>query len=197
MIQRFASLPLALRVLILIVALGALLVVVAGIPVLTATTFERFSGFLKGGGDPQRVDTGKSAPLREDEYLGAVERIQAGSVQAHRGIDERFRRFDSLSSADVEEMKADYDALGGYLARADALDPPEGYEEQYELFRSAIADLEQAAGLAYSMASDPGSVTKPRLDQYDLLVEEAGSVLQQSNQVLGRDLETVSSRKSG
>ncbi len=196
MIQRFASLPLALRVLILVVALGALLVVVAGIPMLTATTFERFSGFLKGG-EPQRAGTGKSAPLREDEYLSAVERIQAGSVQAHRGIDERFRRFDSLSSADVEEMGAGYDALGGYLARADALDPPEGYEGQYELFRSAIGDLEQAAGLAYSMASDPGSVTKSRLDEYDLLVDEAGSRLQQSNEALGRDLETVTSRKSG
>ena len=118
-------------------------------------------------------------------------------MQAHRGIDERFRRFDNLSSADVEEMEADYDALGVYLAQADALDPPEGYEEQYELFRSAIADLEQAAGLAYSMASDPGSVTKSRLDEYDLLVDEAGSGLQQSNEALGRDLETVTSRKSG
>lgn len=190
MIQRFTSLPLALKVLISAVVLGVLLILAMGTPAMIAKTFERFSGFI-GREIPQQA----GAP--GNEYLSMVEEIQTGSVDSFLQSDEKFSRFDSLTPGDVEVMKTDYNTLGEYLNRADNLDPPERYKDQHELFRSAIADLYQAAGLAYSTASDPSSLTKSGLDEYDLLVDRASLRLQQSNEILGRDYKTIPSRKSG
>jgi len=116
-----------------------------------------------------------------------VEEIQTGSVQSFLQSDEKVSRFDSLTSGDVGVMETNYNTLGEYLNRADNLDPPERYKDQHELFRSAIADLYQAAGLAYSTAADPSSLTKSSLDEYELLIDRFSLRLQQSNEGLGRD----------
>src|ERR687885_2453726 len=139
MIQRFTSLPLALKVLISAVVLGVLLILATGTPAMIAKTFERFSGFI-GREIPQQA----GAP--GNEYLSMVEEIQTGSVDSFLQSDEKFSRFDSLTPGDVEVMKTNYNTLGEYLNRADNLDPPERYKDQHELFRSAIADLTRLPG---------------------------------------------------
>lgn len=126
-----------------------------------------------------------------------VEDVQSKSVESFMESDERFSRFDTLTSDDVEVMKTDSDTLKGYLDQVDDLGPPEKYKDQYGLFRSGISDLYQATELAYSLAANPRSVTKSGLNEYDLFVERAASELQQSNEILGRDYKTVTPRKSG
>lgn len=189
---------LALRVLVLTIALVALLVVVVGIPAIVTTMSERFSGFLANEGSPTTEERGvppdRSASTQQ-EYLDQVEEIQTGSVTSFRAIDAEFFRYDSLTSEDVEGMKADYDALGGYLDRAEGLSPPEERKNQHELFRSGITDLYRAAELAYSLASDPASVTTSSLDEYDLLVNRAAFRLEQSNEALDRNFATIQPRE--
>lgn len=87
--QWFASLPLALKVLISAVVLGALLILALGTPAIVAKTFERFSGFLEG-------EALQQAGTRGDEYPSMVEEIQTESVQSFLQSDEKFSRFDSL-----------------------------------------------------------------------------------------------------
>ena len=184
---RFKSLPLSLRVLILTIAVGALLVLVAiNIPAILATTFERFSGFL-GGVEPQQVSTPEYTSTPENDYVSAVKDLQTKSEESSNDSDDRFSRFDSLTSNDLKKMKTDSDNLKDYLNQVDNLDPPEKYKSHYDLFRSAIDDLYQATELAYSLASDPGSVTKSRLDEYRSYVNRANSNLEQADEILERE----------
>lgn len=194
MIQRFISLPLALRVLILVIALGALLILATGIPTIATKTFERFSGFLAIEAPQQNTTQGDTS--RENQYLTAIEDIQTKAVESFVDSDDRFSHYDSVTPDDVEKMKTNYDALGNYLSQVDSLDPPDSYKLQYELFRSAITELYQAAGLAYSLAADPGSLTKSSLDDYDLHVDKAASLLRQSNESLGQDYKTIEDGRS-
>jgi hypothetical protein len=183
---RFKSLPLTLRVLILVVALGIVLLIVAiNLPGIATATFERFSGFLGGG--PQQVGTQERTSSQADDYPSEIKDIQAKSEESFQDTDNRFARFDSLTSSDLEKMKTDYNDLGSYLDETDNLDPPEKYKDQHKLFRSAIADLYQAAGLAYSLASNPGSLTKSNLDEYHSYADSATSNLQQSDEILGQE----------
>jgi hypothetical protein len=193
MIQRFTSLPLALRVLIVVGALGAVLILTAGIPTIATNTFERFSSFLGGEGS-QQVNAPKDTS-GEDEYLTAVEDIQTKSVDSFLDTDDKFSHFDSITPDDLEKMKTDYDALGDSVSQVGSLDPPDRYKGQYELFRLAITELYQAVELAYSLASDPGSLTRSSIDEYQLRVDRAASLLQQSNQSLGQNYKTIKSEK--
>ena len=182
---RFKSLPLTVRVLILAAALGILLVIVViNLPGIATATFERFSGFLGGG--PQQVGTQERTSPQADDYPSVIKDIQAKSEESFQDTDHRFSRFDSLTSSDLEKMKTNYNDLGSYLDETDNLDPPEKYKDQYELFSSAIADLYQATWLAYSLASDPGSLTKPKLDEYHSYADRATSNLQQSDEILSQ-----------
>lgn len=189
MIQRFISLPLALRVLILGVALGTLLILTAGIPTIANTTFERFSSFLGREGSQQaNAPQGASA---EDEYLSMVEDIQTKSVDSFLDSDDKFSHFDSITSDDLKKMKSDYDAVGDAESQVGSLDAPDRYKSQYELFRLAISELYQATEMAYSLASDPGSLTRSSIDEYELHVDRAASLLQQSNESLGQNYKTI------
>ncbi len=201
--QWFNSLPVAARVVISVVALGVLLLLITGITGMATDTLERFSGFLgteEPRQEPRQVGTEEDtqeptrvedAPMAEDEYLATVERLQVISVETFLDTDEKFSRYDSVTSDDLEQMQANADALEGYRARADALVPPEEYEAQHEVFRSAIAELSQAAGLAHSLTADPSSLTSSSLDEYELHVDRAASGLRQSNESLGRDYKTI------
>ena len=80
---------------------------------------------------------------------------------------ERLLRYDALTAEDVEEMQANQDALQVYTDQADDLDPPRRYGEQYEVFRSAINELYQAAQLAHDLAADPTAATQSRFEEYD------------------------------
>ena len=207
--QRFNTLPVALRVLILVVALGVVLVLITGITGMASDTFERFSAFL-GNGEPKQDGTGEGTQERtreptreedaltpEEEYLDTVERLQFVSAETFLDTDEKFARYDSITGDDIEQMKINSDALEGYRARADDLVPPERYEDQHEVLRSAIAEMHQAAELAHSLTADPSSLTRVALDEYELHVENAATGLRQSNEILGRDYKTIEAARAG
>jgi hypothetical protein len=92
-------------------------------------------------------------------YLDEVAGIQEGCVEASLWCNGKLLRYDGLTADDVEEMKADYLAIGGYARRAKDLAPSAEYEEQHKVFVSAIGELHDAAKLAYRLVADPSSAT--------------------------------------
>lgn len=205
--QRFMSLPLALKVLVAALALVVLLVLLAGMPALISRTSERVSGFVEGveGTQPDlresttftaeaTTDGGKPAVSPEtEEYLSKVKETNVGAVEAFLKVDEEIRQLDSITPEDVEEMEKNRNEVSSNLDEIEELEPPEGYREQYELFHLAIVDLDEAAGLAYSMASDPDSIAPATPDRYNFLLDRANSRLQQSDEILRSKSETTSS----
>ena len=202
--QRFLALPLVLKLLVMALALGTLLILIAGLPALIDRMSERVSGFVEGtqpdlrepapdateatvgGGEP-------TVPPETEEYLSRVKETNVGAVEAFLKIDEEIRQFDSITPEDVEEMEKNRNEVSSNLDQIEELDPPEEYREQYELFHQAIADLDEAAGLAYFMASDPDSITPSTPDRYDLLLDRADFQLQQSDDILRSKVETTTS----
>lgn len=206
--HKFMSLPLFLRVLVAALALVVLLVLLAGIPALISRTSERVSGFVESveGTQPDlresttvytaeaRADGGEpTVPPETEEYLSKVKETNVGAVEAFLKVDEEIRQFDSITPEDVEEMEKNRKEVGSNLDEIEGLDPPEEYREQYELFRLAILDLDEAAGLAYSMASDPDSIAPSTPDRYNFLLDRADSRLQESDEILRSKSETTSS----
>ncbi len=100
-------------------------------------------------------------------------------------------RYDALAADDVEEMKANETALQEMADQATNLAPPRKYEEQHEVFGSAIDELRNAARLAHSMAADPVAAAELGFDEYDGHVNEASALLRRSNELLGKDYETI------
>jgi hypothetical protein len=131
-----------------------------------------------------------AAQRAEGEYVDAVEDIQTNAVETFRNSHEKLLRYDSLSAADVEETKANEAVLQGMAERADNLDPPEEYDEQHEVFVSAIDQLREAARLARVMAADPVAADVG-FDEYDGRVNEASALLRRSNELLGEDYEAI------
>jgi hypothetical protein len=112
-------------------------------------------------------------------------------VETFLDTHERLLRYDALTADDVEEMQANQAALQGYADQADDLDPPRRYGEQYEVFRSAIEELYQAAHLAHDLAADPTSATQSKFHEYDRHVNQAATYLKKSNEMLGRDYKRI------
>ena len=127
----------------------------------------------------------------EAEYVDAVEDIQTNAVGTFRNSHEKLLRYDSLSAADVEEMKANESSLRGMAERAADLDPPQRYEEQHDVFASAIDELREASRLAHVMAADPVAAAELGFDEYDGRVDEASALLRRSNELLGEDYEAI------
>ena len=88
-------------------------------------------------------------------------------------------------------MQANQAALQGFVDQASDLRAPKQYRNQKDAFVSAIDELHQAAQLAYALAADPISATQADFDDYDRLVDEAAAGLRRSNQILGKDYETI------
>ncbi|CAA9439521.1 MAG: hypothetical protein AVDCRST_MAG01-01-3512 [uncultured Rubrobacteraceae bacterium] len=132
-----------------------------------------------------------AALLGEAEYVDAVEDIQTDAAETFRDSHERLLRYDSLSAADVEGMKANEATLQGVAVRAADLDPPQRYEEQHRVFGAAIEQLHEAARMAHAMAVDPVAATETSFDEYDGRAGEASALLRRSNQLLGEDHETI------
>ncbi len=133
----------------------------------------------------------EAARREEAEYLARVGEIQAGSVEAFFGSDEKLLRPDSLTAADVEDMEENIAALRKYADRVEALEPPERYADQRELLAAAVDDLHGAAEIAYRLVTDPASATQADYDTYDLLADRATTSLRRSNEILGEDYETI------
>jgi hypothetical protein len=74
-------------------------------------------------------------------------------------------------------MKANESSLRGMAERAADLDPPQRYEEQHDVFVSAIDELREASRLAHGMAADPVAAAElGGFDEYDGRVDEASAL---------------------
>lgn len=127
----------------------------------------------------------------EAEYVGTVGDIQSGAVETFLESHEKLSRYDALTADDVGEMKANETALRDMADRAADLAPPREYEEQHEVFGSAIDELREAAWLAHVMAADPVAAAELGFDEYDGHVNEASALLRRSNDLLGKDYEAI------
>lgn len=132
-----------------------------------------------------------AAEQDKTEYAREVSDIQSDIVETFLQSHDKLLRYDALTAADVEELEANATAIGRLTAQVDGLDPPESYRGQYETFRAATNELHEAARLAHSLAADPTAATKSRFDKYDAHVDEAATNLRRSNELLGRDYETL------
>jgi len=112
-------------------------------------------------------------------------------VEAFSDSHEKLLRYDTLTSGDIEEMQANHAALREFADQASDLKAPQKYREQKDAFVSAIDELHQAAQLAYALAADPISATQADFDDYDRLANEAAADLQRSNEILGKDYNTI------
>jgi hypothetical protein len=88
-------------------------------------------------------------------------------------------------------MQANEAALEEMTDRARSLAPPQKYEEQHEVFSSAVDELHEATRLAYGMAADPVAAAELGFDEYDRHVNEASALLQRSNELLGKDYKAL------
>jgi hypothetical protein len=198
--QRLQRLPLPLRVLVYAAAAAAMLAVAAGVGATAALMFASNEGSPEGAkprqaeeAKPEQASNQEGASDRqsEAEYLSEVGDIQNETVEASLESNSKLLRYDSLSPDDIEDMEANYATLGDYRDRVEALDPPEKYEGQYEVFVLAISELYAANKLAYRLAADPVSATEDDFDAYDRHIDEATSHLRRSNEILGRDYKTT------
>jgi 4-amino-4-deoxy-L-arabinose transferase-like glycosyltransferase len=149
---------------------------------------------------PEQVDQKgpTAAPLSEAEYVDRVGEIQSSSVRDLFKIEQKLRRYDALTAADVKEMGAYRASLKGFTDEVDGLDSPQKYRAQHEVFRSAIREMYQASTVAYSLAADPISATQADFDAYQGHVDKAAAHLRSSNEMLGRHFRTVEApRESG
>ena len=211
MMQRLRELPLPLKILLAVAAAATVLLALAtGVGVMAAAmvgpgqgssggeperaggTEQRESGSQEGT-HPRQAGKGKGAPdrLTEAEYVSTVGRIQSEAVRRLLDSHDKLLRYDILTTDDVREMRANESALRGFAARVDGLDPPPRYVDQYEVFRSAINELHEAAQLAHSLVADPTVATKTDFDEYDRRVSEAAGRLQQSNETLARNYRSI------
>ena len=132
------------------------------------------------------------APRQGDaQYVGKVGELQANSVEEFLASHDKISRYDALTADDVEEMQSNQAALQDITKQVANLQPPQRYREQHEVFSAAISELYEAARLAYNLAADPISATQSDFDEYDRHVDDAASRLQRSNEILGRDYETL------
>ncbi len=133
----------------------------------------------------------EAAQQEEAEYIKKVGDIQGRAVEISLDSHNKLLRYDVLTNDDLQELRANEAALREFAEQVVNLDPPQGYEGQYEVFRSAIDELHAAAQLAYELVADPTAATKLTFDEYDRRVAEANGGLQESNERLGQDYETV------
>ncbi len=140
----------------------------------------------------ERAETEESRPTDEQnaEYIGTVGDIQTGAVETFLNSHDKLLQYDALAADDVDELKANETALQDMADQAGDLAPPRKYEEQHEVFGSAIDELHEATRLAYGMAADPVAA-ELGFDEYDGHVNEASALLQRSNELSGKDYEAI------
>jgi hypothetical protein len=133
----------------------------------------------------------ESTEIGGARYVENVGAIQNAAVQTFTRINDRLRRYDTLTADDTAAIEADYLALETLSAQAQDLQIPEEYKAQHELFSGAIGDLYAAAEIAQRVTATPVSATSADFGEYDNHVAEATSALEQSNEVLGQDYSTA------
>jgi hypothetical protein len=139
----------------------------------------------------QQSEKQANSKQSEANYTSEIGKIQSRSVETFLDSHDKLLRYDALTANDVEEMKANKAALQGFSDQVDELDPTQKYREHYEVFRSAINELQEAAQLAYTLAADPTAATQSGFEEYDRHVNEAAARLERSNEILGRNYKTI------
>src|SRR5215208_4075151 len=142
----------------------------------------------------EKADARREQVASQDKqipYVDAVGEIQADSVEAFLDSHEKLLRYDSLTSDDIEKMRANQAALQEFTDRASDLSAPQKFRDHKDTFLPAIDELHQAAQQAYALAADPISATQADFDDYDRLVKEAAADLQRSNEILGKNYKTI------
>ena len=129
--------------------------------------------------------------LGEAEYLSRVGDIQSETVETFMDSHNKLLRYDALTAQDIDEMRANEAAVEKMAREANDLAPPRNYEEQHEVFGSAVTGLHEAARMAYGLANDPVEAAEIGFDGYDARVNHVARLLERSNEMLGRDYETV------
>lgn len=153
----------------------------------TETSAQQYSGARRDRTAPQG---------EQSTYVDEVGEIQADSVEAFLDSHEKLLRYDGLTSTDIEKMQANQAALQVLANRASELRAPREYKDQKDAFLSAIEGLHQAAQLGYALAADPTSATQAGFRDYDDHVDRAATLLEQSNEILGRDYKEIEDVRS-
>jgi hypothetical protein len=87
---------------------------------------ERGSGFLLGEeGSPRAATQEEASPeMDKESYAAVVGGVQNGAVEVLTDSNDKLLRYDSLTAADVDDLEANYLALGKYSDQAEGLEPP-------------------------------------------------------------------------
>lgn len=163
---------------------------------------DRQEGRNAGHKEPseQEETTGQEEPTEQEEvasgrdraeYVNKVGDLQGNAVEITLDSHAKLLRYDRLTSEDLKELQANADTLLEVADQVDDLDPPQRYGQQYEVFRSAIDEMYEAAQIAHGLVADPTTATKAKFDEYDRLVDEADDRLRESNERLGKEYETI------
>jgi hypothetical protein len=187
------------RVLAYILAAALALAVAAGVGAMAALMMRGDLGLpasekprpSEEQANAQQGEKRGNAQYSEADYVSEVGRIQQRSVETFLDSHEKLLRYDALTADDIEQMQANQTALKELADQVDALDPPQKYGEQYEVFNSAINELQETAQLAYTLAADPTAATQSGFEEYDRRVNEAAARLERSNEILGRNYKTI------
>jgi hypothetical protein len=181
---------------VLLLALGFALAF--GVGAAASLISERGLGFLGEAGSQQAAEQQEetSPEIDKSSYITMVGDIQNGAVETIADSNDKLRRYDSLTPADVDALETNYLTLGKYSDQADNLEPPKGYEEQHDIFGTAIGELYDAAGVAQRLAAKPVSATKADFDEYQRHVDKASTSLRQSNEILDQNYKTTEGLQS-
>jgi len=147
-------------------------------------------GSSRQDGTQQTEEQGRPQQSEAD-YVSKVGKLQSEAVKAFLDSHHKLVHYDALTADDVEQVQADRAALQGLTEQVGDLDPPQKYGEQYEVFRSAIGEMQESTQVAYALAADPTSATQSEFEEYDRHANEAATRLQRSNELLGRDFATL------
>jgi hypothetical protein len=187
------------RVLVYILAATLALAVAAGVGALAALIPRGDLG-LPASEKPRQSEEQANAQQSEKQanskqseanYTSEISKIQSSSVETFLDSHDKLLRYDALTANDVAEMQANEAALEETTGEISELVPPRKYEGQHQVFRSAVDELHEAVRLAYSLAADPVAATESGFDEYDSRVNDAAALLKRSNEMLGRDFETI------
>ena len=144
-----------------------------------------------GQGEAASQQEAAAPRLGETEYVGRVGYVQSNAVEVFMDSHSKLLRYDSITAEDIDEMRNNEAALEEMTREADDLAPPRSFEEQHEVFVSAVAGLQEAARVAYELANDPVAAAETGFDGYDARVDRVAGLLERSNEMLGRDHETI------
>jgi translation initiation factor IF-2-like protein len=133
----------------------------------------------------------EEAQEEEEEYVARVGQIQANAVETFLDSYQKLLRYDALGGDDLQQMRSNEAALEELSTEVENLDAPQEYQDHYEVFGSAIDELNAGVQLAYDVVADPTTATKSDFDNYDRHAQEGAELLERSNEMLGRDYKSI------